>query len=339
MTDLSKLPPRASSALVADAARLDFYLDAELAPETKRAYSSDWQRYEAWSRSRRLDPQENRPPAVAIYLATLADAGKSLSTVDRSLSSISYAYLVLKYDSPRLAPVVRRVMKGIRRTLGGEQDRASPIMPADLRRMVDDGCKVRNPVPKKQDSVLHASRLRRALRDRALLTVGFAGAFRRSELSSLCWRDVQLVDEGLKVTIRSSKTDKKRVGQTIGLPYGGHLQTCPVRSLLAWKVLLGGDDVTGPVFRPILRDGTIPYKTLSPRAIAKVIQRTAHHAGVEGRISGHSLRAGLATAAAKAGKPAHTIMRQTRHKTVEMIMRYIRDEGIWDDNAAAGIGL
>ena len=208
--------------------------------------------------------------------------------------------------------------------------------------MVEIGRKTLNPAPENPNappSPLIDTYNSYSIRDRALLTVGFAGAFRRSELSDLCWRDIELVDEGLRVTIRKSKTDQERVGHVVGLPYGGQLSTCPVRSLLAWRGVVGGKEASGPVFRPILRNGEILNKTLSPRAIAKVVQRAAKRAGVQGRISGHSLRAGLATAAAKAGKPVHTIMRQTRHRSVEMIMRYIRDEGLWDDNAAAGIGL
>ncbi len=335
------LPENASTALIADVARTDFYIDASLAPETKRAYRSDWGRFDGWARSRGLNPEDDHPPAVAVYLATLADAGKKLSTVDRALSSISFAYLSLGYETPRISPVVRRVMKGVRRTLGREQDRASPILPDDLRRMVETGCKTRNPGLAHDERSIrrYDNSTLRAARDRALLTVGFAGAFRRSELSALEWRDIELVDEGLKVTIRKSKTDQERRGQTIGLPYGGHLQTCPVRSLMTWKEAMGGDTAEGPIFRAITHTGAMSSRPISPRAIAKIIQRTARAAKVNGRISGHSLRAGLATAAAKAGKPTHVIMRQTRHKTVEMIMRYIRDEGIWDENAAMNIGL
>jgi integrase len=339
--DLTTLRPETNTQLAADVALADFYLDASLADETKRAYRSDWGRFDGWCRSRGLDPEANQPPAVAVYLATLADAGKKLSTVDRALSSIAFAYLTLGYDSPRLAPVVRKVMKGVRRTLGREHMRASPILPADLRQMVAAGCLIRNPQSEKwSERSKRAFEVwnTRAVRDRALLTIGFAGAFRRSELSDMRWDDIEEVAEGIKVTIRKSKTDQERVGQTIGIPYGGNLETCPVRSLVEWRAALG-EGAEGPVFRAIPRNGKISTGSISPRAIAKIIQTSAKRAGIEGRISGHSLRAGLATAAAKAGKPAHSIMRQTRHKTVEMVMHYIREEGLWDDNAAAGIGL
>jgi integrase len=171
-------------------------------------------------------------------------------------------------------------------------------------------------------------------RDRALLLVGFAGAFRRSELVALDVRDVAFTTEGLMITLRRSKTDQEGQGRSVGLPYGSRLETCPVRSLRAWLAL--SEITSGPLFRPINRHGTMAEGRLSDRAVALVVKRTAKAAGLDpAKYAGHSLRAGLATSAAAAGVSERAIMNQTGHKSAATVRKYIREGSLFRENAAA----
>jgi integrase len=172
-------------------------------------------------------------------------------------------------------------------------------------------------------------------RDRALLLVGFAGAFRRSELVGLTVADAAFSSEGLTITLRRSKTDQEGQGRKVGLPYGSTAATCPVRALQAW---LDAAAVTaGPLFRSVDRHGNVGG-ALGDRDVARIVKRVAEAAGIDpANVAGHSLRAGLATTAAKAGKAAHVIMKQTGHRSVAMVQRYVRDAELFSDNAAAGL--
>ena len=175
-------------------------------------------------------------------------------------------------------------------------------------------------------------------RDRALLGLGFAGAFRRSELVGLDVSDLAFTGDGLEVTIRRSKTDQEGAGRKVGIPYGSTPSTCPVRAVRAWLELAG--IVEGPVLRSVNRHGQLSAERLTDRTVALVVKRAALVVGLDpSRLAGHSLRAGLATAAAKAGKSERAIMAQTGHRSVTMVRRYIRDANLFSDNAASGLAL
>jgi integrase len=175
------------------------------------------------------------------------------------------------------------------------------------------------------------------LRDRALLTLGFAGAFRRSELVALDVTDISFTADGLEVALRRSKTDQEAAGRKVGIPYGSLRITCPVRALRAW---LDAAVITeGAVFRSVNRWSALGDR-LSDKAVALVVKRHAATIGLDAtKFAGHSQRAGLATSAAKAGKSERAIMNQTGHRSAAMVRRYIRDASLFSDNAAAGIGL
>ena len=178
----------------------------------------------------------------------------------------------------------------------------------------------------------------RGLRDRALLVVGLAGGFRRSELVALEVADLAFTDDGLVVTVRRSKTDQEGEGATVGLPYGGNPDTCPVRVLRAWLEAHGIE--SGPAFREVTRAGVVTERPASDRAVDRAVKRAAKAAGLDvDRLSAHSLRAGLATSAARAGKADRAIMRQGRWKSRTMVDRYVREASLFRENAATGIGL
>lgn len=177
-----------------------------------------------------------------------------------------------------------------------------------------------------------------ALRDRVLLLVGFAGAFRRSELVAIEVEDLSFRPEGLVVCVRGSKTDQERAGAEVGLPFGNALETCPVRTARAW--LDAAQITSGPVLRAVDRHGNVG-EPLAAAEVARIVKRVAERAGLDpAAYSGHSLRAGLATSAASRGKPDRAIMAQGRWSSRAMVDRYVRSATLLDaGNAAAGIGL
>jgi site-specific recombinase XerD len=177
----------------------------------------------------------------------------------------------------------------------------------------------------------------RGLRDRALLLIGFAGGFRRSELAAITFEHVEDTPDGLKILIPRSKTDQEGEGRVIGIPYGSDPRTCPVRAYRKWIETAGITE--GPVFRAF-RHGAWAADALTDRVIALVVKKAAARVGIDAtELSGHSLRSGLATTAARNGASERSIMRQTGHRSVAMVRRYIHDAELFSDNAGSKLGL
>jgi site-specific recombinase XerD len=302
------------------------YIADHLADSTKRAYKSDWERYEAWCDSFGMVAIPARPEAIAIYMASLVDLGLSVATIERALAAIAKAHEVAKEKFDRKHDFIRQALMGIKRELGEHQEQVDAVMPADLKKMIEA-------MPK------GARHRLRNLRNRAMLTLGLSGGFRRSELVSLDVEDLDRTEDGYRVFLAKSKTDQTGAGREIGIPYGGTPITCPVRSIDRWLDVASLD--SGALLCGVSYDGmrVLLGHRLNDKTIARTVKRAALRAGIEGRFAGHSLRAGLVTAAARSGKSVDSIQAQTGHKSLDMIMRYIRREGLFDDNAAAGIGL
>lgn len=295
------------------------YVEASRAESTRRAYRTDFTRFAGWCDAHGAPCLPAAPEAVALYLADRAQDGARPSTVARALAAIAEAHRAAGLPSPREAAAVRAVMGGIRRTHGTAPRQARPLSLEQLRAILPTG-----------DG-------RAELRDRALLLLGFAGAFRRSELVALDVSDLDLDPEGLRVRIRRSKTDQEGRGTIKGIPYGHHTDTCPVRAVQAWMAAAGIRD--GALFRSVRVGGAVGGR-LSAHAVAEVLKRRAAVAGLDvERLSGHSLRAGFATEAARRGRTEHEIMRQTGHRSAAVLRGYIRRASVWDGNAAEGIGL
>jgi site-specific recombinase XerD len=315
------LAPTSAVALaeLADDAR--GYVAASLAPATRRAYATDWRLFSEWCDQRGLSSLPAAPETLALYLTDLAGL-RSMATMARRLTAIGQAHRTAGVESPTSDPTVRRVSKGIRRTFGMASVGKAPARARDVRAMVAT-LDTTTPI---------------GLRDRALLVVGFAGAFRRSELAALDVADVDWTDDGLVVHIRRSKIDQEGEGASVGLPYGSDPQTCPVRTLRAWLDAAGVAD--GPIFRSATPHGQITDRRLPDEAVAHRLQRAARAAGLDAsRLAAHSLRVGLITSAAEAGVSERDIMRHSRHKSVAVLRGYIRDVGLFDANAAAAVGL
>ncbi len=295
------------------------YARGAKAVSTQRAYHNDWRDFSDWCAAHDLMALPAAPETVALYLASRAAVYKA-ATLARRLVAISRAHQLAGHPSPTKDAGVRTVTAGIRRAKGTAQVGKAPAVTRDLRAMV---------------AALPPTLLGR--RDRALLLVGFAGAFRRGELVALDVADVAETHEGLGVTIRKSKTDQEGAGRTVGIPYGSHPASCPVRALRAW--LTGAGVAEGALFRGVDRHGRVLGR-LSDKGVARVVQRAAAAAGLDPtNYAGHSLRAGLATAAAQGGASERAIMAQTGHKSTAMVRRYIRDGELFTDNAAAYAGL
>lgn len=296
------------------------YIGNAKASNTKRAYASDWRHFSAWCEVHGISSLPSSPESVCLYLTNLASTCR-VSTIQRRLAAIGQAHQAGGHESPTANILVRNLMSGIRREKGVRQHGKAPILIDDLRKMV-----------------LSLPASEAGVRDRAILLLGFAGAFRRSELVSLDCEDVAFEKEGAVITLRRSKTDQEGAGVKKAIPYGNNGATCPVLALREWLTVAGISE--GAVFRGIDRHGTMTDKRLSGRAVALIVKRTAKAVGIDPeRFSGHSLRAGLVTQAAINGASESSIMSQTGHKSVAMVRRYIRDGNLWRDNPAGKVGL
>lgn len=297
------------------------YVRRAKAANTVKAYQSDWAGFEAFCRDRTVPSLPAAPATVAAYAAESARRLKA-NTIERHLTAISQAHQFAGFSNPAEDKLVRTVMAGIRRVKGTAQQGKDPLSPGLLRKMFAGA----------PDDL-------RTLRDRALLLVGFSGAFRRSELVALGYEDVRFTGEGLVVTIPRSKTDQEGEGQTVGIPYGSHPESCPVRALEAW---LSQSNITyGYLFTRIGRwGGEVSGRPICDHQLAKIIKRLAARAGLDPvSFSGHSLRSGLATSAAEGGATERAIMDQTRHRSLKQVRKYIRRGSLFKDNAAARSGL
>lgn len=299
------------------------YARSAKSPATLKAYRREWNHFECWCRNHGLVSLPATPETVALYIADCASSCV-VSTITRRLTAITKAHQAAGYPgSPATTKhfIVGETMKGIRRVLGTAQQGKVPLLTADIGKLV-----VQCP-----NNLLGS-------RDRALLLVGFSGAFRRSELSAIDLSHISWHQEGIVITLPRSKTDQEGSGREVGIPRGRTRDTCPVRAVQSW--LSEAEITNGPVFRGVDRHGNVSETRLHPDSIGKLLKRAAARAGlaVEG-ISGHSLRAGHATQAARNGISESKIMLQTGHKSTAMVRRYIRRGQIFRENAAAGLGI
>lgn len=292
------------------------------AGSTLRAYEHDWKQFRIWCEQNRLVPLPASTEAVILYATDLTkNQGKKWNTLSRRLAAISQLHQRAGFDSPTRTWAMKQFLGGLRRELGIAPARKKPVLVGDLKQIV---------------RALPESTLGK--RDRALLLVGFTGALRRSELIGLDVEDLETVREGLIVHIRRSKTDQEGEGRKVGIPRSADQATCPVWALEQW--LSAATIGSGPVFRVMNRHSRVLAKRLSGEGVAMVVKRAVEKLGYDPALfSGHSLRAGLATSAAAAGKGERAIMNQTGHRSVTTVRRYIRDGNLFRENAADGLGL
>ncbi len=309
-----------ATALAAADAAARGYANRSRATSTWDAYEGDWKRFVAWCADTGLCPLPAEPRTVGRYLAVQASPnaarpdGLAVSTLRRRLAAIRLMHLGAGHVSPHAAPEVTEVLRGVanaRRDLPGGKKR--PALDADVCRMVD---------------ALDTDTLA-GMRDAALLLLGFAGALRRSELVGLDVEDFERRDEGHLVTIRHSKTDQAGRGQRIAIPAQPGSPYCPVAALQRWT--LAGGVRTGALFRRFWRGDVPSPHRLSAQSVAAVVKRGALAIGRDpAELSGHSLRHGFLTQAARNGSDVFRMAAQSRHRDVRTVMTYVQDETRFD---------
>jgi site-specific recombinase XerD len=300
--------------------RANEYMADSIADNTKRAYASDFRQFSAWCSSAGVSSLPATPETVAAYFSSMADMGRKASTIDRARAAVRMAHEAAGCADPTSEKHVRLTLKGIRRQIGVAKAKKAPTLANDIKAMVGalpEGIK--------------------GIRDKALLLVGFAGAFRRSELAGITMDCVEETSEGVKILLPRSKTDQDGAGRYVGIKRGVNPSTCPVRALKAWIETAGIAD--GPVFRRVDRHGNIK-ESITPQAVALVVKGAAAAAGLDAsKYSGHSLRAGFVTQGAISGATESNIMRQTGHKSHDTVRGYIRIANIFKDNVSGMLGL
>lgn len=311
----------ATSALQLAAAAVEASRYARMAtsPATWRQYTSSWGSFTRWASDTAVSSLPASGEHVALYIAWRART-RQPATIAGDLAAIGAAHRAAGLDDPTKDAAVKLVLRGIRRSRGVAQRKKTPLVVESMRAVLatlDDRPRGR--------------------RDRAMLLLGWAGALRRRELVAIDQGDVEIVAEGLVIHVRRSKTDQVAAGAVLGLPRHADAQYDPVRAYCAWREVTGFDG--GPVFRPITKYGSILPRRIGDREVARLVKRVAARAGLQGDYSGHSLRAGFATAAAAAGAGERQIMAQTRHRSLEVMRGYIRPASIWIENAAAVAAL
>lgn len=321
-----KAKGRAVGHLVATPEKAKALIDAADADNTRRAYAAAWGHFTAWCSGEGRQPLPADPATLLGYVVACAGS-VSVSTMQVRRAAIIHQHRRAGVPQPRAIfdhPAIVDAWKGLRRTTGAAPKKKAAARTVEVRAMVAT-------LP---DNLI-------GTRNRALLLAGFMGAMRRSELVALDIADLELRAEGFAVTLRKSKTDQEGQGVQLAIAYGSDPATCPVRSLQAWIAAAGITE--GALFRSINRHGQIGER-LSDKSVATIVKETAEAAGLDGGaayagFSGHSLRAGFITTAADAGAPIGDIQRQSRHKSVDVLLGYVRAAELFKGNAATRLGL
>mgnify|MGYP000055681433 FL=1 len=293
-------------------------LKSSKANNTLRAYKSDFKDFGAFCAKHGFNSIPTEPKVVSLYLTHLS-ANSKISTLRRRLVSIGIVHKLKGHYLDTKHPVIIENLMGIKRKKGSIQIGKKPILINHLKQIID---------------VIDNQKIQKIkkLRNRTLILIGFGGGFRRTELISIDYEDLDFVKEGVKITLKRSKTDQFGEGLVKGLPYFGNIKYCPVTSLKDWIYL--SKIKTGPVFRRFAKGSVLTVHRLTDQSVALIIKDCLKLAGIENHnYSGHSLRSGFATVAAESGADERSIMAMTGHKTTQMVRRYIKEANIFKNNA------
>jgi len=289
------------------------------APRTLLGYASDWRAFTAWCGQANLTALPASVETVSNYLLDLLRRGRKVTTATRHASGIAHQHRTHGHPSP-CGLDVRQLLLGAQRLRGEQPHQKAAISLADLREM----CGALGSGP-------------RAVRNRAILLVGFATALRRSNLVALDLADVAIGDHGLVVGVRREKQDQLGRGRQIGVPPGRSRKTCPIRALRAWLEVRGNQP--GPLFCGC-GSGRPSGKRLHGNRIAKIVHEAARAIGLDPKLyGGHSLRAGFITAAGEAGAGELLIAAHTGHRCMSVLRQYFRHTDLFRSNACAMLGL
>jgi len=292
---------------------------------TIRAYRSDFNDFGLFCTQNGFKSLPSEPKIVSLYLTHLSTKEIKMSTLKRRLVSIGVIHKLKGYYLDTKHPSIIENIMGIKRRKGSVQKGKKPLLINSLKQIINVIDKINNQELKR-------------LRDRSIILIGFSGGFRRHEIVSLDYDDLDFVSEGLKINLKKSKTDQYGEGLVKGLPYFDNYQYCPVLSLKKWIEVSNID--TGPLFRKFKKGSKLTEKRLSDQTVPILIKKYLELAGIESKnYSGHSLRSGFATSAAESGAEERTIMAMTGHKSTEMVRRYIKDANLFKNNALNKIKL
>ena len=294
-------------------------LKSSKANNTIRAYRSDFKDFSAFCVKNNFNFLPTDTKIVALYLTYLSSKGAKISTLRRRLVSIGVIHKLKGHYLDTKHPIIIENLMGIKRKIGSFQQGKKPILINQLKSII-------NVIDNEKTKEI------KKIRDKTLILIGFGGGFRRGELVSINYNDIEMVQEGVKIVIRRSKTDQFGEGMVKGLPYFSNQNYCPVLHLKKWLEL--SNIKTGPIFRRFSKSFKLSENRLTDQSVALLLKYYLDIAGIENKnYSGHSLRSGFATVSAESGADERSIMAMTGHKTTQMVRRYIKEANLFKNNA------
>ena len=300
-------------------------LKSSKANNTIRAYKSDFKDFALFCAQNGFKSLPSEPKIISLYLTHLSTKEAKMSTLKRRLVSIGVIHKLQGHYLDTKHPSIIENIMGIKRRKGSFQKGKKPLLINDLKILI-------NVIDKNYNEEIMR------VRDRSIILIGFSGGFRRNEIVSLDYDDLDFVSEGLKINLKRSKTDQFGEGSTKGLPYFDNSQYCPVLSVKKWIEISNIE--SGPLFRRFSKGSKLTDNRLTDQTIALLIKKYLKLAGIESKnYSGHSLRSGFATSAAESGAEERSIMAMTGHKSTEMVRRYIKEANLFKNNALSKIKI
>ena len=295
------------------------------AANTVRAYKSDFNDFNLFCSKNGFKSLPSEPKIVSLYLTHLSSNNIKMSTLKRRLVSIGVIHKYKGHYLDTKHPTIIENILGIKRRKGSIQKGKKPLLINNLKKII-------NVINEQNiDNI-------KKFRDRCIILIGFSGGFRRNEIVSLDYEDLDFVDEGIKISLKRSKTDQFGEGSVKGLPYFENSKYCPVASISKWIEISKIN--SGPLFRRFTKGLKLSENRLTDQSVALIIKEYLNLAGIDNKdYSGHSLRSGFATSAAASGAEERSIMAMTGHKSTEMVRRYIKDANLFRNNALNKIKL
>jgi site-specific recombinase XerD len=318
-----QIKPKLKSEISTDIKKLEketiLNLEHSKAPNTIRAYQSDFNDFCLFCNKNGFKFLPSDPKIVSLYLTHLSTNGAKMSTLKRRLVSIGVIHKLKGHYLDTKHPAIIENIMGIKRRKGSIQKGKKPLLINSLKVII-------NVIDEQNKEEI------KKLRDRSIILIGFSGGFRRNEIVSLNYDDLDFVAEGLKIAIRRSKTDQFGEGSIKALPYFDSSQYCPVVSIKKWIEIANIN--SGPLFRRFSKGSKLTDNRLTDQTVALLIKEYLVLAGIDSKnYSGHSLRSGFATSAAESGVEERSIMAMTGHKSTEMVRRYIKEANLFKNNA------
>jgi len=294
-------------------------LQSSKAKNTIRAYKSDFNDFSLFCAQNAFKSLPSDPKILSLYLTYLSTKDVKMSTLKRRLVSIGVIHKLKGHYLDTKHPSIIENIMGIKRRKGSLQRGKKPILINSLKKII-------NVIDNQNKEEIKKSR------DRSIILIGFSGGFRRNEIVSLEYEDLDFVTQGLKINLRRSKTDQFGEGSVKALPYSNSSEYCPVTSLKKWIDISNIN--SGPLFRRFTKGSKLSENRLTDQTVALLIKEYLKSAGIDSKdYSGHSLRSGFATSAAESGVEERSIMEMTGHKSTEMVRRYIKEANLFKNNA------